>query len=76
MIMAEVILFITALFVTDNQDFLEEAQEQIKQGAEWEYVGHRSLDPKAKSISMQCVDGAGNPCGEKFILWKLKKREQ
>ena len=76
MIMAEAILFITALFMADNQKFLEEAREQMKQGAEWEYVGHQSLDPRAKSISMQCVDSAGSPCGEKFILWKLKKREQ
>ena len=74
--MTEAILLITALFMADNQKFLEEAREQMKQGAEWEYVGHQSLDPRAKSISMQCVDSAGSPCGEKFILWKLKKREQ
>ena len=45
----------------------------MEQGAEWHYVGHQKIDPNAKAIPMQCVDQSGKPCGEKFILWKLKK---
>jgi hypothetical protein len=71
--MTEVILFISALFIADNHDFLREAREQIEQGATWHYVGHQTIDPKAKSIPLQCVDQSGKPCGEKFILWKLKR---
>tara|TARA_R110000796_G_scaffold61047_3_gene141265 strand:+ start:7737 stop:7958 length:222 start_codon:yes stop_codon:yes gene_type:complete len=72
--MTEVILLISALFIMDNQEFLKEARKQIKEGAEWHYVGHQDIDPKAKAISMQCVDHSGKPCGEEFIIWKLKKK--
>ncbi len=73
--MTEIILLISALFVADNHEFLKEAKEQMEQGAEWHYVGHQKIDPNAKAISMQCVDQSGKPCGEKFILWKLKKNQ-
>ena len=71
--MTEVILLISALFIADNHEFLKEAKEQMEQGAKWHYVGHQKIDPNAKGIPMQCVDQSGKPCGEKFILWKLKK---
>ena len=71
--MTEVILLISALFVADNREFLKKARKQIDQGARWHYVGHQKIDPNAKAIPIQCVDHLGKPCGEKFILWKLKK---
>lgn len=61
-----------SLFVTDNKQFFDTAEEQIDQGAEWHYVGKSPLDPNSKSISAQmCTDG----CDEPYILWKLKLPE-
>tara|TARA_R110000772_G_scaffold268381_2_gene395212 strand:+ start:539 stop:760 length:222 start_codon:yes stop_codon:yes gene_type:complete len=57
------------LFVADNKEFFDVAEEQIKQGAEWHYVGKSPLDPNAKSIPAQMCDGT---CDEPYILWKLK----
>lgn len=55
--------------MVDNQEFFDTATEQMDNGAEWEYVGPQSLDPTAKSISIQ-VEGE-----EPYIVWKLKKPE-
>ena len=55
------------LFIADNKEFLDTAEEQIKQGAEWHYVGKSPLDPNAKAIQM-CDD----VCDEPYIMWKLK----
>ena len=71
--MTEIILLISVLFVSDNHEFLTEAQKQMKEGAVWHYVGEQKLDPEAKSIPLQYMDQSGNFCGKKFILWKLKK---
>ena len=71
--MTEIILFISALFIADNHEFLIEAKGQIERGATWHYVGPQPVDPTAKAIPLQCADQSGEPCGEKFILWKLKK---
>jgi len=60
------------LFVADNKEFFDVAEEQIKQGAEWHYVGKSPLDPNAKSISAQVCNGT---CDEPYILWKLKLPE-
>ncbi len=57
------------LFIADNKEFFDTAEEQINQGAEWHYVGKLPLDPNSKSIPAQmCTDG----CDEPYILWKLK----
>ena len=32
-----------SLFVTDNKQFFDTAEEQINQGAEWHYVGKSPL---------------------------------
>ena len=45
----------------------------MQDGMSWHYVGPSSLDPTALSIPLQCVDTDGEPCGEKYILFKLKK---
>tara|TARA_R110000751_G_scaffold205622_1_gene309787 strand:- start:399 stop:620 length:222 start_codon:yes stop_codon:yes gene_type:complete len=57
------------LFVSDNQEFFTTAEEQVKNGAKWHYVGKTSLDPRAQSIPAQICDEA---CGDPYILWKLK----
>ena len=58
-----------SLFGLDNQEFLETVEAQVKQGAEWHYVGKSPLDPNALSIPAQiCDDG----CDEPYILWRLK----
>ena len=58
-----------SLFVADNKEFLDTAEKQISQGAEWHYVGKSPLDPNALSIPLQiCNDG----CDKPYILWKLK----
>jgi len=60
------------LFIADNKEFFDTAEEQINQGAEWHYVGKSPLDPNSKSIPAQmCTDG----CDKPYILWKLKLPE-
>ena len=65
---------ISVLFLEANADFFDQAAKERAAGAVWHYVGKQGLDPKAKSIPLQCVDPqTGKACGEKYILWKLKK---
>ena len=48
----------------------------MQDGASWHYVGPSDLDPTALSIPLQCIDtDTREPCGEKYILFKLKKEE-
>ena len=52
---------------SDNQEFFKTAEEDVKNGATWHYVGKQELNPTAKSLTLQVDDG------EKYILWELKK---
>ena len=64
-----VMISVGGLFGVANQKFLETVEAQVKQGAEWHYVGKSPLDPNALSIPAQiCDDG----CDEPYILWRLK----
>tara|TARA_R100000808_G_scaffold15950_1_gene36341 strand:- start:3889 stop:4107 length:219 start_codon:yes stop_codon:yes gene_type:complete len=65
-------IVIGGLFLSDNKDFFETAIKEMQQGATWHYVGSSPLDPTAKSIPGQICEEYGT-CGEKYILWKLKK---
>lgn len=67
------VLIPVILFGVDNAEFFNQAAKEREQGYTWHYTGEQKLDPNAKAIPMQCVDHSGKPCGEKFILWKLKK---
>ena len=67
-----VITHLLQLFIADNKDFLITAFDQMQDGASWEYVGPRDLDPTAKAIPLQCMNG-DTPCGEPYIIYKLKK---
>lgn len=59
----------TTLFAVDNKEFFDQAVKEMKEGAEWHYVGPQALDPTAKSIPAQ-VEGE-----EPYIVWKLKKND-
>jgi len=62
------------LFMADNAEFFDQVAKDRAKGATWHYVGPQALDPTAKSIPVQCVDPETNePCGEPYIVWKLKK---
>ena len=63
------------LFIAENKEFLIEASDQMHDGASWHYVGPSDLDPTALSIPLQCIGMDGEPCGEKYILFKLKKED-
>jgi len=63
---------IPLLFLTGNADFFDQAAKEREQGYTWHYTGKQALDPRSKALPLQCVH-EGKPCGEPFILWKLKK---
>jgi len=68
-IFTAIVMSFGSLFIADNKEFLDTAEKQISQGAEWHYVGKSPLDPDALSISAQMCDGK---CDEPYIMWKLK----
>jgi len=70
--MIALILIPVILFGVDNADFFEQAAKEREQGYTWHYTGKQALDPRSKALPIQCMDG-DKPCGEPFILWKLKK---
>ena len=76
MMIFSVLSLVVQLFIADNREFLIKANEQMQDGASWHYVGPSDLDPTALSIPLQCIDNdTGEPCGEKYILFKLQKEE-
>ena len=76
MMIFSVLSLVVQLFIADNREFLIEANDQMQDGASWHYVGPSDLDPTSLSIPLQCIGMAGEPCGEKYILFKLKKDEK
>ena len=73
MMFLTVLSLMVQLFIAENREFLIEASDQMHDGASWHYVGPSDLDPTALSIPLQCIGMDGEPCGEKYILFKLKK---
>lgn len=69
MFITGLVLF-SSLFVEESKEFFDQAIKEMKQGAEWHYVGRQELDPTAKSIPGQICDEDG--CSKPYILWKLK----
>ena len=67
-VVTTIVLGFLALFYVDNQEFMDTAREQMKQGYEWNYVGPQELDSTAKSIPLQV--GEDHP----FVIFKLKKK--
>lgn len=70
--MIALVLIPVILFGVDNADFFKQAAKEREQGYTWHYTGKQELDPRSKAIPIQCMYG-DKPCGEPFILWKLKK---
>ena len=70
--MIALVLIPVILLGVDNADFFEQAAKEREQGYTWHYTGKQELDPRSKALPIQCMDG-DKPCGEPFILWKLKK---
>ena len=70
--MIALVLIPVILLGVDNADFFKQAAKEREQGYTWHYTGKQALDPRSKAIPIQCMDGY-KPCGEPFILWKLKK---
>ena len=66
MIVIVVIVFST-LFITDNQEFFNKAEQDIKDGYTQHYVGPQPVDSKALSIPLE-TEGY-----QPHILFKLKK---
>ena len=68
-ILSIVMTIFTTTFVVNNSEFLDTANKEINEGATWHYIGKQSLDPTAKSITLQMSDE------EPYILFKLKKEK-
>jgi|TARA_R100000687_G_scaffold25605_1_gene21954 hypothetical protein len=69
MIMLTIVIpLLTTAFISNNAEFFDTANVQIKAGASWHYVEQQPLDPTAKALSLQ-VSG-----GEPYILFKLKEK--
>jgi len=56
-------LIFPILFFATNQDYFQQVEKDINNGATWHYVGQQKIDPEAKSLAIN----------DKYILWKLKK---
>ena len=42
-----ILIIMTTLFAVDNKEFFDQAVKEMKEGAEWHYVGPQALDPTA-----------------------------
>jgi len=60
-----IIALVLGMFSMDTQEFRETANEQMKDGYEWKYVG------KQKPEGVPAITMKSN--GEEYILWKLTK---
>mgnify|MGYP006190079999 CR=1 FL=1 len=72
------LVLIAVLFMTDHKEFFDQVAIDRAKGAEWHYVGKSALDPTAKSLPLQCMTyegGKSEPCGEPYIIYKLKKSD-
>ena len=65
-------LSIASFLYHDHKPFFEQAIKEMRQGAEWHYVGRQPLDPTAKAIPAQICNHTTGECGEPYIMWKLK----
>ena len=60
-----ILALVLGMFSMDTQEFRETANQQMKDGYEWKYVG------KQKPESVPAITMKSN--GEEYILWKLMK---
>ena len=59
-----ILVLVLAMFSINTQEFRETANQQMKDGYTWEYVG------KMKPSGVPAI--AMNANGDEYILWKLK----
>jgi len=59
-----ILVLVLAMFSINTQEFRETANQQMKDGYEWEYVG------KTKPSGVPAITMKAN--GDEYILWKLK----
>ena len=59
-----ILVLVLAMFSLNTQEFRETANQQMKDGYEWEYVG------KTKPSGVPAITMNAN--GDEYILWKLK----
>ena len=55
------------MFVSDNREFFQVANEQMSKGAKWNFVGAQIANPNAESITIRSWDG------DRYIFWRLHK---
>ena len=65
-----VLALIGGLFMADNQEYFGQAERQIEQGYQWQYVGKQS--PSDKAFSLTVADKDGKPT----IYFKLTKGQE
>lgn len=59
-----ILVLVLAMFSINTQEFREAANQQMKDGYTWEYVG------KTKPSGVPAITMNAN--GDEYILWKLK----
>ena len=59
-----ILVLVLAMFSINTQEFRETANQQMKDGYTWEYVG------KTKPSGVPVITMNAN--GDEYILWKLK----
>ena len=59
-----ILVLVLGMFSIDTQEFRETANQQMKDGYTWEYVG------KTKPSGVPAIMMNAN--GDEYILWKLK----
>ena len=60
-----ILALLFALVSVDTEEFRTTANQQMKEGYKWEYIG------KTKPSGVPAITMKAN--GEEYILWKLKK---
>jgi|TARA_R110000824_G_scaffold88168_1_gene216807 hypothetical protein len=62
-----ILLLIIPFFMSENSEFINTMNKEMKDGYTWNYVGPTPLSKGSKSISI--IPKVGDP----YIIYKLKK---
>jgi len=73
------ILIFPILFFSSNGEFFDQVEKDRAKGATWHKIDPKPLDPSAKALPLQCMTavehGDDIPCGEPYVIYKLKMPE-
>ena len=73
------LLLFPILFFSTNSEFFEQVEKDRANGATWQEIDPKPLDPNAKALPLQCMSpvehGDDEPCGEPYVIYKLKMPE-